>query len=319
MNCRSRSFSVGVFTVLLSYSACVCAAMVKYEKIPFGLEVLSHCLHEVPSGSHVETLDNGGREVRDSEGLLLMRIPPCDTKGGKYPILRKSAQEDEGLPSDYDGWLQYTALNVSRLGLQGGFDAFTNVMSVPDVPSEMPAVLYLFPGLQNIDWIPKVDPEPSFFDIIQPVLQYPGGLFSHGWTLKSWYVTVNAGALFSTPINNIDEGDAIICNMTRTGDSSFTIVGTVKSSGESTVQNAENGRLKLQPWAYNTLEWYGCDGCATFPTKPVHFTENKLYQNGKLLDVPGSLWAVNPKPAVKKECHERTSVNANGDTTISFV
>jgi hypothetical protein len=37
--------------------------------------------------------------------------------------------------------------------------------------------------------IPKVDPEPSDdidFDIIQPVLQYPGTSLSGGWELKSW-------------------------------------------------------------------------------------------------------------------------------------
>ena len=39
--------------------------------------------------------------------------------------------------------------------------------------------------------IPKVDPEPSDdidFDIIQPVLQYPGTSLSGGWELKSWCV-----------------------------------------------------------------------------------------------------------------------------------
>jgi len=34
-------------------------------------------------------------------------------------------------------------------------------------------------GLQNINWIPKVTPLPSVdFDIIQPVLQYPGACFA---------------------------------------------------------------------------------------------------------------------------------------------
>ena len=65
------------------------------------------------------------------------------------------------VPCIDDGWLQYTAVNVSKLGLKGGFDAFTNTMSVPDVPASRPQVLYLFPGLQNIDWIPKVDPTPG--------------------------------------------------------------------------------------------------------------------------------------------------------------
>ena len=34
--------------------------------------------------------------------------------------------------------------------------------------------------------------------------------------------------------------------------------------------------LKNQPWAYVTLECYGCHGCSTYPTKPIEFTEIKL-------------------------------------------
>jgi hypothetical protein len=226
------------------------------------------------------------------------------------------------LPPNYDGWLQYTALNVSRLGLEGGFDAFTNIMSVPDKPKRPADILYFFPGLQNIDWIPKVDPEPTkpVFDIIQPVLQYQSSLFSGGkWEVKSWYVTVNSGALQSTPIA-VEAGDAIICNMTRTGPTSWVIKASLKSDpSKTTVQEADNARLKLQPWAYNTLECYGCNGCDTYPTKPIAFTENKLYQGGKLIDVPSGSWLKNPKPAKKLECSESTSVADNGDTTISFV
>ena len=202
---------------------------------------------------------------------------------------------------------------------------------------DCPQILYFFPGLQNIDWIPKVDPEPTSahpFDIIQPVLQYPGGgLFSRGWALKSWYVTVNGGALYSKAITKIQPGDAILCNMTRTGPDSWRVSGALKSDpSKSTVQEATNSRLRLQPWAYRqqrqlsppqqschllftrsarpcctlpsflpthcsvtpphhlisaVAECYGCDGCATYPTKPIVFSENKLYQGGKLVEVPG--------------------------------
>ena len=43
------------------------------------------------------------------------------------------------------------------------------------MPAALPQVLYLFPGLQDVDWVPVVDPEPPAgqFDIIQPVLEYP--------------------------------------------------------------------------------------------------------------------------------------------------
>ena len=62
-----------------------------------------------------------------------------------------------------------------------------------------------------------------------------------------------------------------------------------------------------------------CSGCGTYPTTPITFTDNKLYQGGKLITVPGAMWGVNLKPAAKLECKEATTVAANGDTTISFV
>lgn len=245
-------------------------------------------------------------------------IEKCDTKNGTLPLRVTGTP----LPPDYDGWLQYTAVNVSKLGLKGGFDAFVNTMSVPDEPERAPQILYLFPGLQNIDWIPKVDPEPredNPFDILQPVLQYSGGLFSKGkWVLKSWYVTVNSGALQTRGID-VQAGDSILCNMTRTGDQDWLVTGTLKSDASKSQQlQASNPRLKLQPWAYNTLECYGCNGCSTYPKQPITFTENKLYQAGKEVQVPGDMWEINPKPAKKLMCHEKTAVAANGDTTISF-
>jgi len=293
----------------------VCAvALATYTNTPVG-RILSHCVHEVPEGTHLHSHDDGSTLATLPDGTY-RNIPACDTRNGTFPMLLRGTP----LPPDYDGWLQYTAVNVSKLGLSGGFDSFTNTMSVPDLPKRRPDILYLFPGLQNIDWIPKVDPEPTRshpFDIIQPVLQYPGGLFSRSWLLKSWYVTVNSGAIMSSGIE-VQPGDAVECNMTRTGDQDWVVVGTLKSNGKATTQKASNSRLKLQPWAYNTLECYGCDGCSTYPTQPITFTENKLYQGGKLLPVPGSMWEINPKPAQKLMCHERTTVADNGDTTISF-
>lgn len=58
----------------------------------------------------------------------------------------------------------------------------------------------------------------------QPVLQYPYGIFGSSWGLKSWYVTINAGALYTSGVK-VKEGDAILCNMTRTGEDSWSISG----------------------------------------------------------------------------------------------
>lgn len=294
-----------------------------YASTPFG-SVLQHCVHEVPSGSHASELANGSTRVECPNGTVYT-IPACDTNGGAWPMRRSATKGSYGgLPPNYDGWLQYTELNVSDLGLQGGFDSFTSTMSVPSVPKRRPELLYIFPGLQNIDWIPKVDPEPTRanpFDIIQPVLQYPaGGVFSRGWGLKSWYVTVNSGALYSSEISDIQPGDAVLCNMTRLGPQSWSISGALKSdSSKVTVQRATNARLQLQPWAYSAVvECYGCSGCDTYPTDPIVFSENKLYQAGEQIAVPGAMWKVNPKPAVKLMCNEATKVADNGDATISF-
>lgn len=311
--------------MLLLALVCGAAASPQYSPTPFG-QILSHCIHEVPDGAVSYELPDGSTKVVSPNGDLTL-IPKCDTRGGRDPILlgsdsHRPSRPVGDLPPDYNGWLQYSALNVSRLGLKGGFDAFTNIMSVPDKPKRAADMLYFFPGLQNIDWIPKVDPTPTepIFDIIQPVLQYSGGFLSSGdWGVRSWYVTVNSGAL-QTSLMKVEAGDAIICNMTRTGPTSWVVDASLKSDpSKSVVLKASNDRLKLQPWAYNTLECYGCDGCETYPSKPITFTENKLYQGGKQIDVPKGSWLTNPKPAVKLECGEATSVADNGDTTISFV
>jgi|TARA_B110000208_G_C11702407_1_gene406331 hypothetical protein len=224
----------------------------QYTRIPFGRSVLSHCLHEVPSGSHSYAQPDGSTKVVGPNGVLHQIIPKCVSK---HPTFRFDAEDVGGLPADYDGWLSYTSLNVTDLGLKGSFDAFTSTMSVPDKPAEPAQVLYFFPGLQNIDWIPKVDPLPTEnepFDIIQPVLQYPYGIFGSSWGLKSWYVTVNAGALYSSGVK-VKEGDSILCNMTRTGADSWSISGGV-AGGEVQQQSATNkDRLKLQPWAYSAV------------------------------------------------------------------
>ena len=312
--------------LVVTASTFATAAAFTYTPTPFG-EVLSHCVHEVPNGALTSVQADGRTFVTAADGKTSNVIPACDTAQGAWPIWRRRdgrLSSSRPLPPDYDGWLQYTALNTSALGLEGGFDAFTSTMSVPDVPKRMAQQLFFFPGLQNRDWIPKVDPAPTRdapFDIVQPVLQYPGGLFNRKeWALKSWYVTVNAGALYSKAITGIKPGDAILCNMTRTGPQSWRIAGALKSDpSKVTIQEATAARLALQPWAYSAVaECYGCNGCDTYPVNPIKFTDNRLYQGSAEVRIPTGSWRLNPKPAVKLMCNESTTVDDNGDATIAF-
>ena len=254
-----------------------------------------------PAGLHIETtlprsVINGDEYTATPNGWILSHcvweaesmeesvpLPPCAALVNKAnPVLvsrRPKGPTPNPLPPDYDGWLQYAAVNSSA-----GYDAMTNKMSVPDTPKSRPQILYLFPGLQNIDWIPKISPEPmqSHFDIIQPVLQYPflsaaasaapanADAGAGEWGLRSWYVTVDSGAKMSTEIV-APAGDSVLCNMTKTGSDSWIVDSVLASSGKHTTQAVTETRLAVQPWAYVTVECYGCSG-EIFFYLPLHAT-----------------------------------------------
>lgn len=76
--------------------------------------------------------------------------------------------------------------------------------------------------------------------------------------------------------------------MTRTGADSFFIGSRSVNTGKTTNTNYKDAsRLANQPWAYTTLECYGCQDCSTEPTKPCFFTDMILTSQGKY---------VQPKP-----------------------
>jgi len=186
---------------------------------------------------------------------------------------------------------------------------------VPAEPAIVPDILYLFTGLQNIDWIPVVDPDPTQdFDIIQPVLQYPGDNGNY-WSVKSWYVTLDVGTVASNEVQ-MNVGDVIFGNMTRTGTAEWYIGSVNTNSGESTEVTVNHPRLASQPWAYNTLECYGCDGCDTYPANsPIHFTNLTLISKGKQVT---PTWKIDPKPSKLKQCKEHAIVTNPSTVTIDF-
>jgi len=196
---------------------------------------------------------------------------------------------------------------------QQGIGKFLGYFSVPDNPQNDPEVLYLFTGLQNVDWIPIVDPTPPVFDIIQPVLQYPGDNGNY-WSVKSWYVTLNSGVLYSREIQT-QTGDKIFGNMTQIGTDTWYIGGTSQKSGQTTEITVSRNRLVSQPWAYNTLECYGCSGgCSYEPTSPVYFTQLELYdKSGKAINPS---WA--PFTSPNNICNDRATIVSTSAVTISF-
>jgi len=211
--------------------------------------------------------------------------------------------------NDYDGWLAYTTYHDPA-----GFSSFLGYFSVPQAPQNTPDVLYLFTGLQNVDWIPLVDPEPPVFDIIQPVLQYPGDAGNY-WSVKSWYVTLDTGAINSAEIE-VASGDNIFGNMTNIGPENWYIGGTSSQTGQtSAITVRHKQRLTSQPWAYNTLECYGCGDCTYQPSNPIQFTKLALLDVNEKPVTPNWVTHVSPNPVCTSN---RAQVQSPATVTITF-
>jgi len=260
------------------------------------------CIHTVPSGSIIDRHTVPGRSIvinslTGEQTLLTV----CNF------TINQSKWNKRG--NDYDGWLAYTTFQDTV-----GFQSFLGFFSVPQYPQNVPEVLYLFTGLQNVNWIPIVDPEPPVFDIIQPVLQYPGD-YGNYWSVKSWYVTLDTGAIASTEIQ-VPVGDIIFGNMTKVGSSSWYIAGvsshTIQTSA-LTVRHKE--RLSSQPWAYNTLECYGCADCTYQPPNPVQFTKLTLWDIHGQRVTPNWVTSVSPNPVCQTNA---ARVNSPSSVTITF-
>jgi len=295
----------------------------RYISTPSG-RIRHDCVHSVPSGSTLRENKNGLLDVILQDGKFQRTIPKCDKSKNKLPMFDISFKkrtvgarppprgdhlrhgnmtgiitDPPVFPADYDGWLAYTAWHDPT-----GIDAFLGKFSVPDAPAQYPDVMYIFTGLQNIDWIPIRDPNPDGFDIIQPVLQYPGDT-GVGYSVKSWYVTEDDGAIASDEVI-LETGDYVFGNMTQTGTTEWYIGSTSGQTGANTNITVSRPRLAGQFWAYNTLECYGCIDCTTYPSKyPSHFTDLQLFKSGELLSPH---WLLNPKPNPSLKCQETIDI-----------
>jgi len=265
------------------------------QRTPFGL-LPNRCVRNVPNGAHIEELSKGVR-VTNPDGKSQILQADCDTRS----LLREGRKKRQ----DYDGWLAYTTFHYPD-----GLDAFFGYFTVPTDPSNTPEVLYLFTGLQNVDWIPIVDPEPAIFDIIQPVLQYPGSISD--WGVKSWYVTLDSGVLVSDEIG-VSAGDNIYGNMTRLQGSTWYIGGTSTQTGQTSGLTVTKNRLISQPWAYNTAEGYGVEDCSYEPTNGCIFTKLRLFSKGKQVQPK---WVAHQSP--NPICNEKATINSPTKVTITF-
>ena len=107
------------------------------------------CVHAVPSGS--ELVDDGDAMAVVLNGRVVAKHPHC-LGATKTPVMAAALAGDKAsgslrgpptlqrglqLPPDYDGWIEYTAANVSDT-----YDAFLGFFSVPNTPPSVCSVLH---------------------------------------------------------------------------------------------------------------------------------------------------------------------------------
>jgi len=299
---------VGFVAVLLVlwFSVCESIPIKKINGKTFALTPVGL----VPASCVTELPQNGAHVRQDSSGSLHADIHSTESDqlidSFKIPLCEESILTKGPFPPDYDGWLAYTSFNNEQ-----PLTSFLGSFSVPDTPSSNPDILYVFTGLQNVDWVPKVDPIPTKFDIIQPVLQYPGDEGNY-WSVKSWYVTVRDGVQVTKELK-LDVGDVVFGNMTMTGNDTWFIGSTSTKTGQSVSLSATHEVLKSQPWAYTTVECYGCSGCPTEPTQSIQFTSLTLNQGSSPVTPQWQAFQ-SPNPI----CDTTAVINSPESVTMTF-
>jgi len=278
---------------------------------PVGLAHES-CIHRVPSGTEVKTIDGEMHIVKP--GGDMVKIPRC-----QYPWRQpNNVNNSTNLKSFAPGWQVWTTFQSP---ITDGFSGFLGLFTIPDEPpiKDNGQTLFMFTGLQNENWIPGPNspPAPDDFEIIQPVLQWGESAAGGGdyWTLASWYVTVYNGFLISDLIQ-VNAGDTIFGNMTLLSDSTWYISGRLMSNQQDTTLIAKKANLKVNPWAYCSLEVYDATGtCGEYPDNTQIYSNLQLYQGKWQRVIPK--WTAKAAPA--RLCGQQVTSEDPTHVTMYFL
>jgi len=172
-----------------------------YSLTPYGYRP-NECIHRVPDGSHIIDIDKEtGFIIVHPDGRRELH-PPCAVN------FHNESLDGEG----WQVWTKYFTENNKT-----DVNSFLANFTVPEPVREYAhQTIFIFPGLQNIDWVPP-NPRPQVpFAIIQPVLQYGSSVAGGGklWSLASWYVTLSEGFIVSE-LKTVQPGDVIFGNITK--------------------------------------------------------------------------------------------------------
>jgi len=296
-----------------------------FVRTPSGL-VPSECAYQVPSGSHIEHLDDdlgGGARVSYPDGTTI-DIGPCRAK---LPSLsEENTLSSNGLPPN--GWQVYTYWIGPKT-----ITSFLGGWNTPEKPSaNLDQLLYLFTGLQNNCGGYGLCPNKSSSriirtndgyisaqtNILQPVLQYgtsPAGGGNY-WGIASWYVA-DIGTVY-TNVEKVESEDYLFGNMSKEeGTSNKWVVAfndVTDPTVTPTVLTVSKGTLTdYEPVAYVTLEVYGVSSCEAYPSDVVQFTNMSIMNDYSTPVTP--TWLIN---TYSNACNESVQIVSPSQVNIQF-
>jgi len=294
--------------LLLSLSLAL-ATPTRWVRTPGGKYIWHECVIEVPSGSHVEDFEGGD---------ILVHFPNATTKAFPRCTRHYAPKRMTTRAVDVSGWQVWSQFNNPT---NATFTSMTNYFTVPKAPSKwgLAGILYIFPGLQNDDWVPLKGHEndaPPGFDIIQPVLQYGGDSANGGgewWEVANWYVTLDDSALWTTA-TKVNDGDLIYGDMHMVNSTAWYIGAVMEATGEENSFIVSKPRLNVQNWAFVTLEVYDVFNCEDFPKQTSSdFTKISLLdENGNQINAKWDQFVGS------NECQSNLVVYDSATVSINF-
>lgn len=245
-------------------------------------ERAAECVIQIPETAVVKSTDVG-IALRHENGTVEHYETPahCHTDSVAMQLAQK-AQPNQ--------WIDEAGFTYNT-----GFSKMTGYNNIPDAPASEPGTVYYFLGMENMRGGPV--------SILQPVLAYQGG----EWTGASWACCPSNITTTGPTIGPAKEGDRMYGSMTRTDDSTWSIV--TQFNGQTSRLNAQVG-----PWAYTwavaTMEDYGVSACSQLPHEPVKFDTIELY------DPQGSVVRPSWNPSGPTMCSGRTTIVDENTVTI---
>lgn len=248
------------------------------------------CVHQVPSGSHVNALTG----VVTPPGATPYHLGKC-----LYPGRRNRNGVRVTSPAD-SGWMEWAAMTDTSY-----FSDVAAHWKVPAAPSSYSGedVFYSFPGAQSNEYI------------LQPVLQYGynGDFGGQYWSAASWHC--NDDCTYSTPITSISDSAAIVGEVSSSacvsGQCTWT-VATIDSTADTRTSMTWTDTVAYF-WAVGgAVEVYDITNCDQYPQAGVVYSDISLKDASGQPVTPTWVDSINPN-------NQSPSCDFNVTTTATTV